>query len=90
MSAERQPGRPRLRAAEVMTVTVNPHTTIAEIAQLFDVAGREDEAIRRLDQCVADLMAALQAKTALGELSPTELRAGLTFRQEQATEGNVS
>ena len=47
----------------------------AEIARLFEVAAREDDAIRRLEACVADLHAVQTARTALGRFSAAELRA---------------
>lgn len=45
------------------------------IAALFDVAGRQEEAIRQLDGCRARLHEVQQAKTALKTLSAPQLRA---------------
>ncbi|WP_157509229.1 hypothetical protein [Luteipulveratus halotolerans] len=53
----------------------------ADIARLFDVAGREEEAIRQLDGCMARLHEVQQAKAALKTLSAGELRAALEFRR---------
>ena len=54
----------------------------AEIARLFDVAGREDEAIRLLDGCVTRLHEVQQAKAELKELTAGELRQALEFRRQ--------
>lgn len=64
-----------------MNVSQDPRST-AEIARLFDVAGREDEAIYQLDGCVARLHEVQQAKAALKVLTAAELRAALAFRRQ--------
>lgn len=50
------------------------------VAHLFDIAGCEDEAVRQLDHCVAQLHQVQAAKAALKQLTPTEVRAALEFR----------
>lgn len=60
----------------------NDHRSTDEIARLFEVAGREVEAISGLDGCVALLHQVQQAKAALGALSAAELRAGLEYRRQ--------
>ena len=54
----------------------------AEIARMFDVAGREDEAIRLLDGCMTRLHQAQLARSALKALTAFELRAALEFRRQ--------
>ena len=54
----------------------------AEIARLFDVAGREDEAIRLLDGCMTRLHEVQQAKAELKGLTACELREALEFRRQ--------
>jgi hypothetical protein len=54
--------------------------TTAEIARLLDVATGEDEAIRLLAGCVAQLRAVQRAKTALRDVTAAELRAALQVR----------
>lgn len=74
-----------LRVVEVMTMTdPSPEAeqrSTAEVARLFDVAGREDDAIAQLDGCVARLREVQQAKAALKSLPAAELRAALEFRR---------
>ena len=59
----------------------DPRST-AEIVRLFDVAGREDDAIRQLDGCVARLHEVQRAKAALKGLSAAQLRAALELRRQ--------
>lgn len=59
----------------------------AEIARLFKVAGRENDAIHRLDGCVAELHEVLAAKTALHRFNAAELRAVLEQRRLNLGEG---
>ena len=54
----------------------------AEIARLFDVAGREDEAIRLLDGRVTRLHEVQQAKAELKLLTARELREALALRHQ--------
>ena len=72
MSGDRRGRRSHLRSVEVMNVTQTAHRPgdeterpTAEIARLFDVAGREDEAIRLLDGCMTRLHEVQQAKAEL-------------------------
>ena len=78
--------RPRhLRVVEVMTVTEhNPEAeqrSAEQVAHLFDIAGREDEALQLLDGCVAKLREVQEAKAALKTLPASDLRAALEFRR---------
>ena len=89
MSGDRRVRRSHLRSIEVMNVSqINQRSgaeterATAEIARLFDVAGREDEAIRLLDGCMTRLHEVQQAKAALKGLSASELRAALVFRRQ--------
>jgi len=63
-------------------VSQNDPRSTAEIVRLFDVAGREDDAIRQLDGCVARLHEVQQAKAALKGLSAAQLRAALELRRQ--------
>jgi hypothetical protein len=58
------------------------HRSTAEVARLFDVAGREDEAIWLLDGCMARLHEVQQAKAVLKGLTAAELWAALEFRRQ--------
>lgn len=89
MSRDRQRRRPHLRSVEVMKVTQTGYRPgeeterpTAEIARLFDVAGREDEAIRLLDGCMTRLHEVQQAKAELTGLTARELREALEFRRQ--------
>ena len=96
MSGDRRVGLSHLRSIEVMNViqidqrrggetdraTDETNRATAEIARLFDVAGREDEAIRLLDGCMTRLHEVQQAKAALKGLTVAELRAALEFRHQ--------
>ncbi|WP_155892841.1 hypothetical protein [Intrasporangium chromatireducens] len=53
----------------------------ADAARLFDIAGREDEALQLLDGCVSQLHEVQAAKAALKMLPEAELRAALEFRR---------
>lgn len=64
---------------EVMTVHQDcPDRDPVGIGRLFDLARREEEAIRRLDGCVADLHEVQAAKKALAAGTPAQLRVALT------------
>jgi hypothetical protein len=89
MNGDRLARRSHLRSIEVMNVTQTGHRPgdetdrpTAEIARLFDVAGREDEAIRLLDGCMTRLHEVQQAKAALKGLTACELREALEFRHQ--------
>jgi hypothetical protein len=89
MNGDRRARRPHLRSIEVMHVTQTGHRPgdetdrpTAEIARLFDVAGRQDEAIRLLDNCMTRLHEVQQAKAALKRLTACELREALEFRHQ--------
>ena len=62
----------------------NPSHSTAEIAHLFEVAGREDDAIRRFDGCAVDLHEIQVAKVAWRRCTSTELRAALAIRHANA------
>ncbi len=93
MTRDRQRRHPHLRSVEVITVPETTETdpaaapcqkqgrSTADIACLFDAAGREEEAIRQLDGCMAGLHEVQQAKAALKTLSAAELRDALQFRR---------
>jgi len=89
MSGDRRVRRSHLRSIEVMNVIqinqrpgTETNRATAEVARLFDVAGREDEAIRLLEGCVTRLHEVQQAKAALKGLTASELRAALEFRHQ--------
>ena len=89
MNGDRRGRRSHLRSIEVMNVTQTRQSRgdetdrpTAEIARLFDIAGREDEAIRLRDGCMARLHQVQQAKAALKGLTARELRKALEFRRQ--------
>jgi hypothetical protein len=57
-----------------------------EIAELFEIAGRETEAIRQLSGCVTDLLEVQAAKESLKALTPSEVRAALEYRRLSVSE----
>ena len=61
-----------------------PNRSTVELAGLFEVVGGENDAIRRLDGCVADLRAVQAAKAVLSQCTSTELRAAIAFRSANA------
>jgi hypothetical protein len=85
MTGDRHTHRRLLRVVEVMTVTDHDHAngqrSAAQIARLFDIAGREDEALALLDGCVSQLREVQAAKEALKMLPAADLRAALEFRR---------
>ena len=93
MNGDRRTRPGHLRVVEVINVTddnrdptpdadvADGQRSAADVARLFDIAGREDEAIRRLDGCVAQLREVQQAKAALKTLPAADLRAALEFRR---------
>ena len=89
MNGDRRARHSHLRSIEVMKVTQTGHRPggetdrpTAEIARMFDVAGREDEAIRLLDGCMMGLHEVQQAKAALKGLTACALREALEFRHQ--------
>ena len=84
MKSDRPTPVRHLRVVEVMTVTDHnreaEQRSAAEVARLFDIAGREDETLRLLDGCVAQLREVRRAKAALKTLPAADLRAALEFR----------
>jgi hypothetical protein len=89
MNGDRRGRRSHLRSIEVMNVTQTGHRPgdetdrpTAEIARLFDVADREDEAIRLLDGGMTRLHEVQQAKAELKGLTTCELREALEFRHQ--------
>ena len=90
MNGDRRGRHSHLRSIEVMNVTQTGHRPgdetdrpTAEIARLFDVAGRQDEAIRLLDGGMTRLHEVQQAKAALKGLTARELREALEFRHQE-------
>ena len=59
----------------------NVGRSTAEIGRLFEVASREDEAIDRLDGCMAELREVQAARLALTAFTPAERRAALAHRR---------
>ena len=89
MNGDRRGRRSHLRSIEVMDVTQTDHRPgnetdrpTAEIARLFDLAGRQDETIWRLDGCVTALHEVRQAKVALKRVTACELRAALKLGRQ--------
>jgi hypothetical protein len=64
--------------------TIHGHRSPEDIAELFDVVGREPEAIRQLTGWVEELHEVQAAKQALSELTPAEVRAALEYRRTMA------
>ena len=62
-------------------MTNNEKYTPQEIAELFEIARREGEAIRQLTGCVAELEQVEAAKECLKALTPAEVRAALEYRR---------
>ncbi|WP_137122961.1 hypothetical protein [Segeticoccus rhizosphaerae] len=87
MRGDHQPGAMRLGSVEVMTVPEKQpagdpdRRSLAEIARLFDVVGREAEVIRQIDGSLAHLHQVQQAKAALTSLTAAELRAAIERRR---------
>lgn len=88
MSGDRRADHRHLQAVEVH-VTKEPDQLTDEISRLFEVAGRENDAIRRLDECVADLHEVARARQALHNLPAPQLRAALE-RRRRALGGQAS
>jgi hypothetical protein len=88
MPSERQRRPHRLRPLEaVLTMTnENGQRSPQEIAELFEVAGRETEAICQLSGCVTDLLEVQAAKESLKALTPAEVRAALDYRRLSVSE----
>jgi len=89
MNGDRRGRRPHLRSIEVVNVTQTGHRPgdetdrpAAEIARLFDVAGRQDETIRPLDGCMTGLHEVQLAKAPLKGLTACELGEALEFRRQ--------
>jgi hypothetical protein len=89
MNGDRRGRRSHLRSIEVMNVTQTRPSRgdetdrpTAEIARLFDIAGREDEAIPLFHGGVTRLHQVQQAKAALKGLTACELRAALELRRQ--------
>lgn len=52
-----------------------------EIAELFDIVGRESSTIRQLSGCVEQLLEVESAKESLKTLTSAEVRAALRYRR---------
>ena len=59
----------------------------AQIAELFEIAGRETDAIRELTGCVQQLQLAQEAKHTLSTLTPAEIRGALNLRRLRVGDG---
>ena len=68
-------------AGDRAPATADGGRSTAEIARLFEVASREDEAIYRLDGCMAELLEVQAARLALTAFTPAELQAALAYRR---------
>lgn len=94
MTGDRRSRLSRLRVVEVMTMTdhdpANGQHSPAQIARLFDIAGREDEALALLDGCVSRLHEVQAAKDALTMLPAADLRAALEFRRRALSGGELA
>jgi len=89
MNGDRRGRRSHLRSIEVMNVTQTRQSRgdetdrpTAEIARLFDVAGREDETIPLFHGCLTRLHEVQQARSALKGLTASELGAALELRRQ--------
>ena len=71
----------RPAAGDLTLATEDEGRSTAEIARLFEVASREDEAIYRLDGCMAELREVQAARLALTAFTPAELQAALAYRR---------
>jgi hypothetical protein len=84
MTTDRQaaPRRPRpLKAVMTMTNHQHGHRSPEEIAELFEIAGREGEAIRQLSSWFTELLEVQAAKDSLTALTPAEVLAALEYRR---------
>ena len=54
----------------------------AEVARLFDVMARGEDAIATLEQAVRTLLEAQRARAMLASLPPSDIRAGLLYRAQ--------
>ena len=92
MTSERQSPSRRLRPLKAVktmthdTTNENEQYTPQEIAELFEIARREGDAIRQLSGCVADLQEVQAAKESLKALTPAEVRAALEYRRMSVSE----
>ncbi|WP_157720504.1 hypothetical protein [Friedmanniella luteola] len=87
MTDEKSTERPMVGSGTTVTEDVGRST--AEIARLFEVASREDEAIYRLDGCMTELREVQAARRALTAFTPAELQAALAYRR-RALDGRAS
>ena len=62
-------------------MSTDPDQLTDEITRLFEVVGRENDAIHRLGDCVADLHEVAAARQALHSLPAAQLRAALERRR---------
>ena len=83
MTGDHRAASRHLRVAEVMKMPNEcaADRSTVEIARLFEVASREDEAIERLDGCVTPLLEVQAARSALQAFTPAELQAALAYRR---------
>jgi hypothetical protein len=80
---DRQRSRSPFRVVEVMNVNqVNPDSSPAESDSLFDLAGREDAAISRLEGRVDDWLGLQSAKVAVNGSTLAGSRAELAVRPD--------
>ncbi len=74
--------QPRCVALGNEVMSVNPQEKDQQIAQLLAAAGDEAAALDALEGCVARLHEARDAKVALAQLTPADLRAALSMRRQ--------
>jgi hypothetical protein len=85
---ERQGQPRRLRPLKAVMSMTDEHgqRSPQEIAEFFEVAGRETDAIRQLSGCVTDLLEVQAAKESLKALTRAEVRAALEYRRLSVSE----
>lgn len=74
--------QPRCVALGNEVMTVNPQEKDQQIAQLLAAAGDEAAALDALEGCVTRLHDSRDAKVALAQLTPADLRAALSMRHQ--------
>jgi hypothetical protein len=83
---QRRPHRLRPVKAVMAMTNENGQRSPQEVAELFELAGRETEAIRQLGGCVTDLVEVQAAKESLKALTPAEVWAALEYRRLNVSE----
>ena len=76
-------GPPAATPGEEPEARVTGSRTPRDVAELFDIAAGEKDAVQRLNGCVAQLTRAQAAKEALSRLTPAEVRQALEYRHRR-------